>query len=77
MEGPSDLGLPSSIDNDLAAVMWLTVEQIAIIIRISPSTVRRRIKDGTIRSVKLGRLVRIHPDEIGRLARLDRSPLYK
>jgi len=45
-----------------------TVEEVAARLRVSAKTVRRRIKDGTIRSVPIGgRLVRISPDELRRL----------
>ena len=45
-----------------------TVQEVAARLRVSTKTVRRRIKDGTIRTVPLGgRLVRISSDEMRRL----------
>ena len=45
-----------------------TVEEVAAQLRVSTKTVRRRIKDGTIRTVPIGgRLVRISSDELRRL----------
>lgn len=45
-----------------------TVEEVAARLRMSTKTVRRRIKDGTIRTVPMGgRLVRISSDELRRL----------
>jgi excisionase family DNA binding protein len=44
------------------------VEEVAERLRVSTKTVRRRIKDGTIRTVPIGgRLVRISSDELRRL----------
>ncbi len=51
-----------------AADPFLTIDQVALQLQLSASTVRRRIKDGTIRVVRLGRLVRVAPSEIARLA---------
>jgi excisionase family DNA binding protein len=45
-----------------------TVEEVAARLRVSTKTIRRRIKDGTIRTVPIGgRLVRISSDELRRL----------
>ncbi|MGH7105079.1 MAG: helix-turn-helix domain-containing protein [Acetobacteraceae bacterium] len=41
--------------------------ELAQILKVSPSTVARRLADGTIRSVKIGRLRRIPPTEVERL----------
>jgi excisionase family DNA binding protein len=50
----------------------LTIEDLAKAMRTSTRTIRRRIKEGKIRKIEgLGRLVRIHPSEVGRLARLN------
>ena len=47
----------------------LTISEVAAALRVNEKTVRRRIKDGTIRKVQLGgRLVRIASDELIRLA---------
>jgi excisionase family DNA binding protein len=46
----------------------LTISEVAAALRVSEKTVRRRIKDGTIRTVPMGgRLVRILSDELARL----------
>lgn len=46
----------------------LTVAEAAAVLRVSEKTVRRRIRDGTIRPVQMGgRLVRISADELVRL----------
>jgi len=45
-----------------------TVEEVAARLRVSTKTVRRRVKDGTIRTVPIGgRLVRISSEELRRL----------
>jgi excisionase family DNA binding protein len=45
-----------------------TVEELAAGLRVSTKTIRRRIKDGTIRTVPIGgRLVRVSSDEVRRL----------
>jgi len=45
-----------------------TVEDLAAWLRVSTKTIRRRIKDGTIRTVPIGgRLLRISSDELLRL----------
>jgi excisionase family DNA binding protein len=47
----------------------LTIGEVAAQLRMSEKSVRRRIKDGTIRKVQLGeRVVRIASDELIRLA---------
>lgn len=45
----------------------LTVAQFAERLGVSERTLHRRIADGTVRVLKLGRLVRIHPSELARL----------
>jgi len=49
------------------APLTLTIEQAAQLLGVSPSTVRNRVTDGTIRAVKLGRLIRIPRAELERL----------
>lgn len=44
---------------------WLTLTQAAELLGVSARTVRRRICDGTIEARRLGRLVRIHSDQLG------------
>jgi len=38
---------------------WLTVSELAAELKISQATIRRRIKDGTIKALKLFGIVRI------------------
>ena len=45
----------------------LTIPQFAARLGMSVSTLQRRIADKTVRVLKLGRLVRIHPSELSRL----------
>ena len=53
----------------------LTIPKVAAWLGTSEKTVRRRIKEGVIRTVPMGgRLVRIAPDEVRRLARGDPAP---
>ena len=48
----------------------MTIGEVAAALRVCTKTVRRRIKDGTIRTVAMGgRLVRISSDELVRLSR--------
>jgi excisionase family DNA binding protein len=51
----------------------LTIGEVAAALRTSEKTVRRRIKDGTIRKVAMGgRLVRVTSGELARLVAGDR-----
>ena len=45
----------------------LTIPQFAARLGMSVSSLQRRIADKTVRVLKLGRLVRIHPSELSRL----------
>ncbi len=48
---------------------FLTIAEVARLLRMSERTVRRRIKDGTLHKVSVhGRLVRISLDELRRLS---------
>lgn len=38
---------------------WLTVSELAEELKISQATIRRRIKDGTIRAMKLFGIIRV------------------
>ena len=38
---------------------WLTVSELATELKISQATIRRRIKDGTIKALKLFGIVRV------------------
>jgi excisionase family DNA binding protein len=54
------------------APVLLTIGEVAVALRISKKSVRRRIKSGTIRTVPTGgRLVRISSEELRRLAGSD------
>ena len=44
-----------------------TMAQFGKIVRLSRSSVARRLKDGTIRAIKVGRLVRVPASEVDRL----------
>lgn len=60
-------------DTDVTATSsgpaFLTIAEVARVLRMSERTVRRRIKDGTLRKVFVqGRLVRISLDELRRLS---------
>ena len=73
-----DADVAAEAEVDEGAVILFTVDEFALILRCSPRTVRRRIRDGAIRKMEgLGRLIRIHPSEIGRLARMNPSSLFK
>lgn len=45
----------------------LTIAEVARLLAISRSTVKRRVADGSIRSIRLGRLVRVSEKEVARL----------
>ena len=61
----------TSADADRPEPVFLTIAEVARHLRTSERTIRRRIKDGTIRKVSIsGRLVRISIDELNRLAGL-------
>ena len=65
---PADPWGPEPTRTPEPAAPFLSIEQFARRLQISPSTARRRIRDGTVRVVRVGRLVRIDPAEIARLA---------
>ena len=50
------------------AASFPTIEQFAYRLQVSVSTARRRVKDGSVRVVRIGRLLRVDPAEIARLA---------
>jgi excisionase family DNA binding protein len=52
----------SSTQND----RWLTVSEAAATLNVSPKTIRRRLADGTIPAMRLGRLIRINPADLTR-----------
>ena len=45
-------------------VALLTVEDVAQRLKVSPSTVRRLIRRGGLKTVRLGRLIRIRPADL-------------
>jgi excisionase family DNA binding protein len=51
----------------LAARRLLTVDQVAEFAQVNSRTVRRLIKKGRLRVVRLGRSVRIHPEDLDAL----------
>jgi excisionase family DNA binding protein len=66
---PTSTALPLLMQDEAPPEPTLyTVEEVAARLRVSTKTVRRRIRDGTIRTVPIGgRLVRISSDELRRL----------
>lgn len=42
----------------------LDTEEVARVLGISPRSVRRRINDGDLTSVRIGRSLRVHPDDL-------------
>jgi excisionase family DNA binding protein len=64
----SPFALVSIEEPDQPAPVLLTIAEVAAALRMSEKSVRRRIKDGTIRKASLGgRAVRISPDELRRV----------
>jgi excisionase family DNA binding protein len=58
-----------------AESILLTVAKVAARLRMSTKTVRRRIKEGVIRTVPLGgRLTRVSPDELQRVTASEPLP---
>ena len=47
----------------------ISLECAAARLDISPKTLRRRIADGTIPAYRVGRLVKVNPDDLGRAMR--------
>lgn len=47
----------------------LTVAEVARMLRVSTVTIRRRIADGSLKAVRVGRAVRLSSDAIDRLLR--------
>ncbi|HEU5214913.1 MAG TPA: helix-turn-helix domain-containing protein [Gaiellaceae bacterium] len=45
----------------------LTISEVASALRVSYETIRRRVSDGTIHSVTLGRVIRVPASELDRL----------
>jgi excisionase family DNA binding protein len=53
---------------------FYTVEEVARVLGVSVSTVRRRIRDGTIRSIRLGGVRRVHHSALEELGELPPRP---
>lgn len=45
-------------------VQLLDTAEVAAMLGVSERTVRRRVKDGLIPAMRIGRIVRFHPDHI-------------
>lgn len=43
---------------------WITVDEVAIRLRVSRMTVYRLVRDGTLPAHRIGRALRIHPDDL-------------
>lgn len=43
---------------------WLTVNEAAAALNVSPKTIRRRLADGSIPARRIGRLIRINPADL-------------
>ena len=50
----------------------LTVDETAAFLKCSPKNVRRLIDNNDLSHVRIGRLVRIHPDDLDRLIRTNK-----
>lgn len=48
---------------------WLTVDEAAATLNVSPKTIRRRLTDGTIAAIRIGRLIRINPADLANAGR--------
>ena len=44
----------------------LTIEEAVAILNVSDKTLRRRIKEGSLATIRDGRLLRVHPDDLRR-----------
>ena len=47
----------------------LTIEEVANHLKISKATVRRHIREGRLKAVKIGKVVRISAEEVKKTAR--------
>ncbi len=45
---------------------WLSVQEAAALLNVSRDTIRRRLADGSIPAMRLGRLIRINPADLAR-----------
>jgi excisionase family DNA binding protein len=55
------------MNEPLCNVRLLDTAELAAILDVSERTVRRRVKDGLIPVVRIGKLVRFHPDHIEKI----------
>ncbi len=51
---------------DSAPGNLVTLQAAAELLKVSPKTLRRRIADGTVTGYRVGRLIRVDLDELGR-----------
>jgi excisionase family DNA binding protein len=65
LELPFELAGTSEADPLCAAFM--SIAEFAMVLGVSQSTVERRVKDRTIRAIRVGKLWRIPTSEIARL----------
>jgi excisionase family DNA binding protein len=54
---------------------YLTVNEVAVLLRLHPITVRRYIKGGQIRAIRIGRAVRVPSDEVDRQTKISVTPI--
>jgi excisionase family DNA binding protein len=52
--------------NEAESTRLLTIDQVAAAVQVCPKTVRRVIADGELRSVRVGRQIRISRSELDR-----------
>jgi excisionase family DNA binding protein len=52
------------VNEHLKNVQLLDTAELAAMLGVSERTVRRRVKDGLIPAMRIGRIVRFHPDHI-------------
>lgn len=45
----------------------MTVQEVAAALHVNVKTVRRRIDTGLLQVIRMGRVIRIHPNEVKRL----------
>jgi excisionase family DNA binding protein len=65
--GPPDDGMPDLPDD--GPMLLLTYEQVAGLLAVSRSTVKRLVSDGTLTPVDVAGARRLHRDDVERLAR--------
>lgn len=65
---PKTLTKPQPVDLDGAPIL-ATIQEVALTIKRSPSSLRRDIKLGRLRAVQIGRSVRIDLDSVRALVR--------